>query len=109
MPAELVFELATRSGAEALGILDQAGSLEAGKFADIVFLDTDRIWNGADPRGRIYSTIVHTASAENVRDVMIDGRWVYRNGKHTTLDEDRTARLAREELGQLLRRTDGMS
>jgi len=111
MPAATVFELATRGGAEALGILAETGSLESGKLADIVFLDLERVWNGAGPEmdGLLYGTIVHTASAENVRDVMIDGRWVYRDGRHTTLDEPRAARLAREELQRLLQRTDAFS
>jgi 5-methylthioadenosine/S-adenosylhomocysteine deaminase len=108
MPAAAVFEMATRGGATALGILDETGSLEAGKHADIVFLDAERVWNGAGVAGNdgIYSAIVHTGSAENVRDVMIDGRWVYSRGRHTTLDEEHSARAAQEELRLLLRRTD---
>lgn len=108
MPAAAVFEMATRGGAEALGILDETGSLEAGKQADIVFLDAGRVWNGAGVAGNdgIYSTLVFTGSAENVRDVMIDGRWVYSRGRHITLDEEQAVRTAQEELGLLLRRTD---
>ena len=108
MPAATVFEMATRGGATALGILDETGSLEAGKQADIVFLDAGRVWNDADAGDgdRIYSAIVHTGSAENVRDVMIDGRWVYSRGRHTTLEEEHVARAAQEELRLLLRRTN---
>jgi len=36
--------------------------------------------------------------------VMIDGRWVYRNRRHLTLDPDRAAARAREELRRLTAR-----
>jgi 5-methylthioadenosine/S-adenosylhomocysteine deaminase len=107
MPASLVLGLATRGGAEALGWGDRIGSLEAGKNADIVLLDLDRPWMPAvEPEGEVlYTMIVHSGTPENVRSVMIDGAWVYRNGEHTRLDEQAVTAAAKSELRALLRRT----
>jgi 5-methylthioadenosine/S-adenosylhomocysteine deaminase len=107
MRAEDVVEMATIEGARTLGIEREVGSLEAGKKADIVFLDLNRVWNSfsASVPGSIYSTIVHSCSPENVHSVMIDGRWVYRDRMFPTLSEDAVVRDARDQLGHLLQRT----
>jgi cytosine/adenosine deaminase-related metal-dependent hydrolase len=106
MPARIPVEMATRGGAVALGILPEAGSLEAGKNADIVALNLDRCWNGVQSTAGdgIYSALVYSSSAEIVCDVIIDGTWVFRNGRHLTLDEERAVHTAREELRHLLSR-----
>lgn len=106
MSARTVLAMATRGGAEALGWEDRIGSLEVGKSADIIFLDMDRPWMPAvDPEGDgLYTAIVHSGSAENVRGVMIDGRWVFRDGVHTTLDESTVVATAKKELASLLGR-----
>jgi len=43
IPAADVLVLATRNGAEALGVLDETGTIEPGKSADLVVLDRDPI------------------------------------------------------------------
>jgi 5-methylthioadenosine/S-adenosylhomocysteine deaminase len=79
------------------------GSLEAGKKADLVLLDLDRVWN---PYGGndLYSAIVYSGTPENVHSVMADGWWVYRDRHHTTLDAPLVVENAREELRLLLQR-----
>ncbi len=103
MPAAAVFELATRGGAHALGLAGDTGSLEPGKKADIVLLDLGRLWNPAD-ESNPYSAIVYSGTPENVRYVMIDGAWVYRDGAHTTLRPGAIAASAKKELRLLLDR-----
>jgi 5-methylthioadenosine/S-adenosylhomocysteine deaminase len=83
MNARSTLTLATRGGAEAIGLGDITGSLEAGKQADIVILDT-----GSPHLTPIYSPISHAvyaARGSDVRDVMVAGRLVVENGKLTTL------------------------
>ena len=106
MNARTVLTMATRGGAEALGWEDRIGSLDPGKAADIVLLDLDRAWMpSVEPEGEaLYTTIVYSASAENVRGVIIDGKWVFREGVHTTLDEAAVTATAKKELRKLLER-----
>ncbi|HMK38969.1 MAG TPA: amidohydrolase family protein [Bacteroidota bacterium] len=103
MNAATVFELATLGGAAALGLGRETGSLERGKKADIALLDLGRLWNPVDETAP-YSAIVYSGSPENVRYVMIDGAWVYRDGAHTTLRPGVVASSAKKELGLLLGR-----
>ncbi len=64
IPPLQVLRIATRNGAEALGILDDAGTLEPGKRADLVLLD-------ADPLADVRNT-------RSIRAVMQGGRWLER-------------------------------
>lgn len=103
MGARKVFEMATLEGAVALGLDQEVGSIEAGKKADIVVLDVDKIWS---PYGEadVYSTIVYSGSPENVTSVFVDGRCLYKNREHQTLDASDIVVQAREELRLLQQR-----
>ncbi len=105
-PAITALELATLGGARALGLHDDIGSIEVGKKADVVLLDLRRSWTPAvnEPGENLYSSIVYSCTPENVRDVMVDGRWLYRKGEHVTLDESAIRSNAEEELRNLLGR-----
>jgi 5-methylthioadenosine/S-adenosylhomocysteine deaminase len=85
LPASRVLRMATLDGARALGLEDEIGSIEAGKRADVAVLDLQRLHT--TPRPEVVSTIVYAAEARDVRDVLIDGRFVLRGGELTTLDE----------------------
>jgi len=106
MNARTVFEMATIGGARALGMEREIGSITPGKRADMAFLDLTNVWNPyIDQReDGMYSSIVYSCSPENVRSVMVDGRWLYRNGVHTSLDVSAVLSTAREELKHLLGR-----
>jgi len=64
--------MATIEGARALGMEEEIGSLEPGKEADLVLVETDscNMFPVYDP----YSALVYSARAENVRDVYVAGR-----------------------------------
>ncbi len=106
MPAKNIFEMATIRGAEALGMQNEVGSIEAGKRADIVLLDLQKFWNPLiqDEAENLYTTIVYSADREDVDSVMIDGRWVYKNKNFFNLDIEKTRNSSEEELRKLLRR-----
>ncbi len=105
MSARTVFELATLGGAAALGLEDEVGSLEPGKKADIVLLDLDQSWNpSGGTEETIYSSCVYSGSPSNVHSVMVDGRWLFRDGVLRTFDEQETNRGARKEARALLER-----
>ena len=103
LPAQTVFEMATLGGAIALGIERETGSIEQGKKADIVLLDIEQAWNPYETAD-VYSSIVYTGSAENVHSVLVDGKWLYRNGQHTLIDQPRAVHDAGLELRRLLQR-----
>jgi 5-methylthioadenosine/S-adenosylhomocysteine deaminase len=103
MDARSVLELATRGGAEALGLSSEIGSLEEGKQADLVLLDMERIWNPLHQRDP-YAAIVHSGSPENVRSVMVGGTWLYRDGALRGAAAEDIRRVARDELAALLKR-----
>lgn len=76
-PAEKIVAMATIEGAKALGMNEQIGSLEPGKEADLVLVETDspNMFPVYDP----YSALVYSARAENVREVYVAGTCLVRN------------------------------
>jgi 5-methylthioadenosine/S-adenosylhomocysteine deaminase len=84
--ADTVFELATIRGAEAIGMADRIGSLEPGKLADVVVHDAT-MFNWL-PRGDVSLQLVWGTDGRSVRDVLVDGKVVVRDGVCTTVDLD---------------------
>ena len=103
MDAKTVFEMATLGGAQTLGIAHRVGSIEVGKEADLVLLDLNNVENPLEGDD-LYSSIVQSGSPGNVRSVMVDGRWLYRDGALTFADEEHLLERARRELKRLLGR-----
>ncbi len=105
MPARKAFELATIGGARVLGLDQITGSLEVGKRADIAVLALDCVHNvpsfvDLSPEN-IYSQLVYTAKGEDVRHVLIDGRWVMRERRLLTIDEAQVRLEAQRIAGQV--------
>jgi guanine deaminase len=82
-PAKLLY-LATRAGAEALGLAHETGDFEPGKAADFVYLrpvpesPLAAIVDRADNPERILSALFTLAGSESVREVRVEGAVVYR-------------------------------
>jgi 5-methylthioadenosine/S-adenosylhomocysteine deaminase len=105
LPAARVLRMATLDGARALGLDDEIGSLEAGKLADITVLELGRLHT--TPRPEVVSTVVYAAEARDVRDVLIDGRVVLRDGELQTLDESEVVAEASRQY-ELLKSRSGI-
>jgi cytosine/adenosine deaminase-related metal-dependent hydrolase len=84
---EDMLEDATLGGARAVGQAARLGSLEAGKKADLLVVDTRRAH--LVPAGRFVSAWVHNGQPSDIESVMIDGQFVMRDRKVLTMDEDR--------------------
>ncbi len=83
--AEQTVSIATKGGAEVLGLADKIGSIEVGKSADIIFIDLS--FANAVPSYSPYSTIVYSLLGNEVSDVIIDGKFVMKDYKILTFDE----------------------
>lgn len=94
LPATAALEMLTIGGARALGMEKEIGSLEAGKRADVIVLRLDR--PRAVPLYNIPSQIVYALKGGDVRDVMVNGRPVVRDGASLTLDAAAVAARAAE-------------
>ncbi|MEM9561024.1 MAG: amidohydrolase [Actinomycetota bacterium] len=97
MDATTALDLATRSGARAIG-LDDVGELRPGAWADIVRVDLDQ--PAFTPRLDLLTLLVFAGSSRHVTDVWVAGRPVVVDGEVTTVDVDR----ARHEVEQRGRR-----
>lgn len=102
LPARDVVWMATREGARALGQADELGSLEPGKRADFVVVDrhAPHLVPGDDP----YSLLVYSASAQDVRTVVVDGEVLVEAGTLTRMDAGEVAGEARRACRELVSR-----
>ncbi len=82
---EDILEDATLGGARAVH-QPNVGSLEVGRKADLLVLDTRRIH--LVPAGRIVSAWIHNGQPSDIESVMVDGQFVMRDRKILTVDED---------------------
>jgi 5-methylthioadenosine/S-adenosylhomocysteine deaminase len=94
LPAKTAFEMATLGGARVLGMAKEIGSLEAGKRADLIAVDLNA--PNAVPLYDVYSQLVYALKGSNVRDVVVNGRAVVRDGRCLTLNADAVIVKARE-------------
>jgi 5-methylthioadenosine/S-adenosylhomocysteine deaminase len=86
--------MATRWGAEALGLGSKIGSLEKGKEADIIAIDLKK--PHLTPIYDIYSHIVYSAMASDVDTVIVGGKQVIKNRNHVEVNEDAILKKAAE-------------
>src|SRR5260221_2607225 len=100
IPARTALAMATRIGASAMHMDHLTGSLEAGKRADLIVLDLDRLHNVpafAHDASGIYSQIVYASKSTDVVDVLCNGRWLMRDRALLTLNEAELRDAARVE------------
>lgn len=85
LDAKTVLLMATRWGAEVLGLGNKVGSLEKGKKADIITINLNK--PHLTPLYDVYSHLVYAAMASDVETVMVNGRIVINDRKLLTADE----------------------
>lgn len=88
MPPYKVVEMATIGGARALHREDELGSLESGKLADIVIVETKS--TNMQPIFDPYSVLVYSANASNVDTVIVNGKIVVSEKALLTYDEEKS-------------------
>jgi len=83
LDARAVFAMLTTEGADAAGLGDVVGALRPGLRADLLVLDTSGA-HWTPRRGSWIETIVSSATAGDVRTVLVDGRVVVTGGGAVT-------------------------
>ena len=77
LPSDEIVEMATMGGARVLGLDKIVGSIEVGKKADLVLIETKSV--NMQPIYDYYATIVYSSNPSNVHTVIVDGKIVVRN------------------------------
>jgi 5-methylthioadenosine/S-adenosylhomocysteine deaminase len=95
MNAVQVMRMATIGGAKVLGMEDITGSLECGKRADVIVVETNR--PHLTPMYNPFSHLVYAARGNDVRHSIIDGRLVMKDRKLLTLDVVEVIQRANEK------------
>ena len=91
LPASQALLMATRLGAQALHIGHLTGSVETGKRADLIRVDISPLHNSPSFRraaDNAYAQIVYASKSTDVSDVMVNGKWIMRERKLLTVNEE---------------------
>lgn len=83
--AEEVLYAATRAGARSARLAQVTGQIAPGFRADLVFYDRDAI--AFTPENDIVRQLVYCENGSSIREVVVDGRTVVREGMCLTIDE----------------------
>jgi cytosine/adenosine deaminase-related metal-dependent hydrolase len=84
MTPDVVVRMATMGGAEALGMSDKIGSLEKGKLADVVIIETQS--SNMIPNYCPYATLVFQANPHNVQTTIVNGKIIVEDRQLLTYD-----------------------
>jgi 5-methylthioadenosine/S-adenosylhomocysteine deaminase len=93
MPAQTALDLATRGGAQALGLEKTIGSLEPGKHADLITVGTSSARQ--TPMYDPVSHLVYVTRGDDVRNTIVNGKVLMRERRVLTLDEPEVLAAAR--------------
>ena len=94
LPANTLLRMATKGGAEAIGLGESIGSLEIGKRADIIQVAFDDVH--FVPIYDVISHLVYVADEQDVASVTIDGQLLMQDGEFLTIDTERVRKEAIE-------------
>ena len=103
IPPGKALEMVTIDAAKGLGLADTLGSLEPGKLADVITVDL----TGPHmvPANMPVARVVYFANGHDVRDVVVGGRVLLRDGAAPHLDPAAINEAARRESEQMLDRS----
>ena len=85
--AQQALRMATIHGAESLWLEDRIGSLEVGKDADFIVVNSNQSFYY--PTHNPVSHLVYSGSGRDVRDVYVQGKQILDNGQFKTIDEEK--------------------
>lgn len=94
MSAMDVLELATIGGARAVGMESEIGSIEVGKYADLVIRSTDL--PEAQPYSDPIQSLVYNCGSKSVDTVIINGEIVWARSRPTRVEAEEVYDLAQQ-------------
>ena len=100
MPAKTAVKTATINGAKVLGMEREIGSIEAGKQADLVIIDTSGL--RYCPKTDLLNHMVYSGSDADVTLTMIAGEVLYENGRFARIDVEEIKAKAQAYADELL-------
>ncbi len=102
VPAIKALEMATINGAKALGWEDEIGSIEVGKKADLILIDTDK--SHLYPHHDQISALAYSTQGSDVDTVMVNGKILMENRVIKTLDVEKIKYMAEKRAKDLINR-----
>ena len=93
-------KMGTINGAQALALDDEIGTIEVGKKADLILIDTNNA-NMVPDSSNLSSNIIYSANGSNVDTTICNGQILMENRKLITLDEEEIYEKAREAIKEL--------
>lgn len=102
IPAITAIKMATVNGAKALGLEKEIASIEVGKKADLIIIDTQK--PHFYPRHNIISALAYSAQASDVKTVIVDGKIIMEDYEIKTIDTERIMFETEKAAKDLMRR-----
>lgn len=96
-----ILKMATINGQRALGI-SKAGLIKEDYLADLTIFSLKS--SNFTPKNNLINALVYSATAEDVRDVLCDGKFVMRNRELVNLDEERIKFEVKRHFEELVKR-----
>jgi len=93
LPSKAAFKIATLNGAIAMGF-ERSGKVEEGFDADLVVVDTKK--PHYYPEIDLISNLVHAGNSGDVFATMVNGKWLYYDGKFLTVEEEQVYKKVEE-------------
>lgn len=95
-------KMATVNGAMALDMIDEVGSIEIGKKADVILIDLDK--PHLYPKHNIISALTYSVQGSDVDTVIIDGKIIMEKREIKTLDVEKIKYMTEKHAKDLIKR-----
>lgn len=105
LPAQKCLDMATVDAAKCIGAEKELGSLEPGKKADIVIVDSLVAPMVPTSPGNVVANLVYASPSHSVRDLIVNGKFVIRGMKMITVEEESFLPKAQAAAEKLVRTT----
>lgn len=102
LPVKALLRMLSQGGADAILQGDSLGSIEVGKKADIIFINTNQ--PHIMPTHNLPATIIEAVNASDVMHSIIDGKLIMKNREILTMDEEKIMYEASKAMEEISRK-----